>query len=394
MTRPFLSAFVVAVTVFTSGARADEAREGDAARPRLGDEGLRLESVETALTAYEQRGRGFQSKAEAPTFTSAGSQRLTVFQPQLMVKLRQGERLTHRAWVPIDVITSASADAIDRGRPLDMMSSASRVNKAVTFDWTTTYTKPRAYALAGRAAGHLEENFRSIGAGLAASMSFADDTLTAAASANQTFDGFDAYDTLGYRQGTATRATTNGNLALTQILTPTTVVHVNYGLSAQRGELGSTWSSVPLAGGARATERFPTPRTRHAMVFRLAQYLPWRGALKGYYRFYVDDWGLVAHAAVVQLLQRVAPFAYVRGTYRAYTQSGVDFFTTRGSLSSSARTADSDLGPFDAQTVGARITLDTPSLFRGAHVDAGFERYWRTDGLAVNVALWQAGARF
>jgi hypothetical protein len=72
----------------------------------------------------------------------------------------------------------------------------------------------------------------------------------------------------------------------------------------------------------------------------------------------------------------------------------VDFFTTLADRSFRYFTADSDLGAFDSHTAGFKVSAELPMLFRGAHIDAGYERYWRTDGLTVNVALWQAGARF
>ena len=88
-----------------------------------------------------------------------------------------------------------------------------------------------------------------------------------------------------------------------------------------------------------------------------------------------------------------APFAALAAP-AVHAQSGVDFFTTLADRSLTFFTADSDLGAFDSHTVGGRVTADIPGLFPGAHIDAGYERYWRTDGLTVNVALWQAGARF
>jgi hypothetical protein len=379
----------IALLVAPTRARADELATLTLPKPR----GLHVESVETAFTAYEQKGFGFQSKAGSRSILDAGSERLTVFQPQVLVMLRQDERITHRLWVPIDVVTSASANAIDRGR-VDTLSNASRQNQAIALDWTTTYDVPRAFAVSSRSVVHIEENFRSIASGLAATVSLADDNATLAASANQAFDWFSVYDVLGYKHGRQTRSTTNGNIGLTQILTPTTVAHVNYGLSAQSGEMSNTWNSVPDVTGTRIQEHLRRHRIRHAFVGRFAQYLPWDGALKGFYRFYVDDWGLVAHAAEVQLLQRLTPIVYIRGSYRFYRQTAVDFFTTLADRSMAYYTADSDLGAFDSHTVGGKVTVELPILMRGAHVDAGYERYWRTDGLRVNVALWQAGGRF
>jgi hypothetical protein len=379
-----------ALALAPSVAHADQTLELAPVKSR----GFTIEAVETALTAYEQRGFGYQSKANAPLL-AAGSQRLTVFQPQILVLARQNEHITHRFWLPIDIVTSASANAIDIGRgPLDAMSNASRQNQSIAFDWATSYEAPKSFTATARSTVHAEENFRSLSTGFGTTVSFADDSAVAAASANQTLDWFSTFDALGFRQGRTTRSTTNGNVGLTQIVTATTVVHANYGLSAQYGQMSNTWNTVPFDTVERLQEHLPRHRTRHALVGRFAQFLPWNGALKGIYRFYADDWGLVAHAAELQLLQRVSPLIYLRGSYRFYTQTAVDFFTTLGDRSMTQYTADSDLGRFDSHTVGFKVSADVPALFRGAHVDVGYERYWRTDGLTVNVALWQAGAHF
>jgi hypothetical protein len=157
--------------------------------------------------------------------------------------------------------------------------------------------------------------------------------------------------------------------------------------------MSNTWNSVP-ATFERVMEHVPRHRVRHAIVGRFAQWLPWDGALKGFYRFYGDGWGIVAHAVEGQLLQRLSPLLYVRGSYRFYTQTPADFFTTLMRGTEPVFTADSDLGRFDSHTVGGKVTAEIPWVFHGGHIDMGYERYWRTDGLTVNVALWQAGARF
>src|SRR5205823_13433421 len=110
--------------------------------------------------------------------------------------------------------------------------------------------------------------------------------------------------------------------------------------------------------GGLDDEKLPTFRQRHAFVGRLAQWLPWRGALHLYYRFYVDDWGVVAHSAEVELYQRVGPWLWLRATYRVHQQSGVSFFTTAASPTASCRFPDNDLAPFVAQTFGGAVCLD------------------------------------
>lgn len=378
----FLAA-IVALLLVALPARAEEPK------PK---HGFVIERVDTALTSFQQRGVGFQSKANTRSLLDPGNAALTVFQPQLLLVARQNERIVHRFWIPIDFVTSASANALDRGRHVDFISNSSRQNEAVAFDWQVAYETAK-WTTSARNNVHAEENFRSWAAGIGATLNLADDNAVASGSVNNVLDWFSGYDGLGVKSGRRTRTTSNVNLGITQLLTPWTVVHANYGVSAQYGELSNTWNSVPWVNGERFVELLPRERWRHAIVGRFAQYLPWDGALKGFYRFYADGWGVQAHAIEGQLSQRLHPLFYLRASYRWYTQTGVDFFTTLGT-NQRRYTADSDLGRFDAHTIGLKAALDVPAIFAGAHFDAGYERYWRTDGLTVNVALWQAGARF
>jgi hypothetical protein len=293
--------------------------------------------------------------------------------------------------VPVDVVTAASPDAID------VTSSASRTNEAASFDLASTYQASRVADVTLRAAFHLEEPFRSWMLGVGGKRAFADDNTVIAASLNQVVDWLDRFDIRGARQGRAYRSTTNLNLSLTQLLSPTTVAYLGYGGTVQLGELSNTWNAVPLADGMLGREYLPKLRHRHALVGRISQALPWNGAIKGFYRFYVDNWGIVAHSFEAQLYQRVGPMAYFRFNYRVHQQTAADFFTVTGPTAPEAiRTADSDLAAFTAQTLGilAAVDLRFVRYVKDLHVDFGFEHYFRSNGLRVNIYTCAVGFRF
>jgi hypothetical protein len=347
-----------------------------------------------AWTAYSQSGHGYQSQAGPRS--GPGSERVTVLEPQLVVVLDQGEKLTHTIAVPVDIVTAASANAIDTTRKPDAISQASRQNQAAAIDWTAVFALDARTRIASKSGLHVEENYRSFRLGIGGDRSFADEATTVSANVNQAFDWFDRLDPAGFRHGRARRGTGNANIALTQVITATTVAHVNYGLTRQDGELGNTWNSVPLTDSTRGREILPSQRLRHALVGRVAQHLPWNGALKGSYRFYADDWGIVAHSVEGQLLQRLMPWWYVRATYRVHWQRGASFFTTLAPADDErARTADSDLAPLTSQTIGGQVVFDIPvSTERTLHLVAGYEEYFRTNDLQVHLVTCASGFRF
>lgn len=377
----------LAALLLAATASAEELRAGEILdRPVP----FRIERVRGRFTYFDQDGRGFQS--QAGPVGGPGSEQVTVAQPQFEVVAKQGRRLTHRLWFPVDVITAASPDAVDA------ISTASRVNKTGTLDLLSTYKVDAKTDISVRTGVHVEENFRSFNFGVGVARSFADDNTVLSASLNEVYDWFERNMINGGYYGRRSRSSANGNLGLTQLLSPSTVGYVGYGVTVQNGTLGNTWNAVPLTNGKWGEELLPGLRHRHAFTGRLAQYLPWRGVWKGMYRFYIDGWGLVSHTLETELYQRLGPWLWARVNYRFHQQSAVDFYTERAAPQTVLRTSDSDLSAFNAQTVGGKIAIDLAGLGRPAlrdfYVDVGFDYYFRSNGLHVNVYSCGLGFRF
>ncbi len=352
--------------------------------------GLHVQSLRLRFSHFEQQGRGYQSQADRHGARALGSEALRVEQPQLELVATQG-RLSHRLFVPVDVVTSASADA------LDVMSSASRVNEAASIDLTSTYHGAHDQGMV-HVAFHDEEPYRSSQLGAGASHSFADDNAVVAASVHQLLDELDRFNVYGTRMGRDYRSTTNANLELTQLLSPTTVGNLSYGGTLQKGELSNTWNAVALQNGKLGREYLPRSRLRHALVARIAQALPWEGALHVSYRFYADSWHVLAHTLEYALYQRLGRALYLRFDYRIHVQNAPYFWTTLAPASKppGLRSDDSDLAQLTAQTVGGAASLDLPLSggVRDLHLDLGYARYFRSNDLRVNIYTCGVGFGF
>jgi len=92
----------------------------------------------------------------------------------------------------------------------------------------------------------------------------------------------------------------------------------------------------------------------------------------------------------------VTSWLWLRATYRVYQQNGVSFFTTRAAPATGLRTADSDLAPFVAETVGGALGIDLGPTrhVRELHADVGYEYYWRSNDLQVHMITCSFGLRF
>lgn len=381
-----------ALVLFTGFARAEPPELDE--REILEPPGLGLELVQTRVSAYWQRGNGYQSQAgprEGP-----GSEWLSVLQTQAELSARQDGVITHRLWIPVDIVTSASTDASDRyyAEP-DVVSRASvtNISEEGTYEMTIR-ANPDTEVRAG-ATAHNEENFRSWTLALSYNRSLADKNAVLGISANQVLDWFDVYELGGQRIGRTSRSSSNANVSISQLLSPLTSIAAGYGLTLQRGQLSNTWNSVPSTDGERVQELLPKHRDRHAAFAELLQWLPVEAALRLRYRLYLDDWDVTAHSVEVDLSQRPLPFLELHGGYRYHSQSSVSYYTTRTDPDARYRTADSDLASLHAQTLEAGATFRFP--FRAADwafIDFSYAHYFRSNDLEVEVATCASGLRF
>lgn len=365
-------------------------------RESVGPSKVRMDELRFRFTTYVQRGNGFQSVATEGE-TGPGSEDALIFQPMALIGLVQNEKIRHDIAVPVDIVSAASVDA------LDAISTASRVNEAGGVDVTTTYKADPQTDLTFRYGAHIEEPYRSWFTGVGMNRRMAEDNAVLSVSANATFDLFDFVTTRGGFRGVTTRQTLNSNLGFSQILSPTTLFDANYGLTYQFGTLQTTYNSFAFADiDSRGEEVFPRSRLRNAVSGRLSQHIPLtHSTIKGSYRYYFDEFGLVAHTAEGQFYQYLTPWLYLRGSYRYYTQTGVEFFATSfpSTLSDTTpRTSDSDLAPFDANEFEVKIVLlgeRAPFLkTKNAFFDASFNRYLRSNDLGVNTASLAYGRKF
>ncbi len=389
---------------------SDEAILGEAERepPRV-----RVEDVRARMTFFDQYGRGWQSKAgpaEGP-----GSERLFVWQPALAVGLRQrDERFSHWLSAVVDIVSAASVDA------LDAVSQASRENEAGTFDNTSSFEPNARDKWSIRYGLHVEEPWRTGFGGVAYAGDFDEGNTTFATSVNFVFDYFDDIHPRGWNTHQTQRYTLNDNISLTQVLSPTTLAVLSYGITFQTGTLENGWNSVYVSDAPtygcwddptqvreydcpnRERDRWPRTRTRHAIAGQLNQHLPrTRSTFKAAYRYYRDDFELRAHTAEAFYYQWMGRRFYLRLGYRFHAQSGVAFYTrsiVEREIDDRFYTSDSDLARFVAHqpSVKAVVYITPPNSAKGGpqFLDLGYARYQRSNDLRMNVFSIGYGKEF
>jgi len=147
-------------------------------------------------------------------------------------------------------------------------------------------------------------------------------------------------------------------------------------------------------------ERLPNTRFKIPVGARLNYYLNERLAVRTYYRYYWDDWGITSHTASIELPIKLSDKFTVFPTYRYYTQGNSKYFAPYETHLSTEKyyTSDYDLSTFNANQYG--FGLNYTDIFTNAkiwkfglkNIDFRFNHYDRNDGLNANIVT--VGVKF
>ena len=144
---------------------------------------------------------------------------------------------------------------------------------------------------------------------------------------------------------------------------------------------------------ADAIERLPNSRYKLPMGARMSYYLNEWFVVKGFYRYYIDDWGLKAHTFNVDLPIRFSQSFSITPSYRYYIQNQIDYFAPFETHLSTEKyyTSDYDLSKFNSQQYS--LALNYTDIFSKLRIfslgfknaNLKFSQYIRSDGLKANI---------
>lgn len=140
-------------------------------------------------------------------------------------------------------------------------------------------------------------------------------------------------------------------------------------------------------------EKLPNNRLKLPIGMRLHYYINEFLTIKNYYRFYWDDWGILAHTYSVELPIKLGKGFTMYPTYRYYSQNQADYFAPFNKHLSTETyyTSDFDLSEFSANQYG--MGLKYTDLLSKAHIwkfglksiDLRYNHYERTTGLKADI---------
>ncbi|MBB6125920.1 DUF3570 domain-containing protein [Mucilaginibacter lappiensis] len=361
---------------------------------------LKIEEINIISAYYHQNGNN------SAVTGGIGTENLTDFANTFDLQLSKygasGKKHTFTFELGVDHYTSASSDKIDP----NSISSASRQDTRVypSLNWTVSNDKTgNAFGLTG-SYSH-EFDYQSFGGGI--------NLIRVSKDKNTQFDfkGMVFLDTWkvilpvelrppGYGSGSnkddrpvdhSPRNSFSTSFSLSQVLTTRLQALLIIEPSYQHGLLATKYQRDYFTDGSERVEDLPGSRYKLPIAVRFNYFLDDHFVIRTFYRYYMDNWGIRAHTAEVEIPVKLTSFVSVSPYYRYNNQQGTRYFATYGQHkpTDTYYTSDYDLSTLHSNFVGANIRLSPPTgvfgwqHFNSLEIRAG--HYMRSTGLNSNI---------
>jgi hypothetical protein len=294
---------------------------------------------------------------------------LTVVEPIFLWDHQVSEDWGYSIEFDYDYVSSASIERLSKfpeqsGASADnyiglKYSSRHRWNDAEKFSWNL--------------GANGEYDYFSVGGGVAYESRDPETGGSDTWTLNSYFDSVDIIRFNGKGEGNDQRLSVTGNWSHSQPITPLWTGTLSALVSAQSGFLETPYNAVVLedssfpnnpnldnnAQGIEFSEELPDSRLKASIKLTGRRSLGAGLAFELSGRAYSDDWGITAFSTEPRIQWQVREDLRLRLRYRYYNQPEADFYsehfmgTVAGDLPK-FYTQDSDLGAFDAHTLGVR----------------------------------------
>ena len=362
---------------------------------------LKVEEINIISAYYHQNGNN------SAVTGGIGTEKLTdfanTFDLQLSKYSTKGKKHTFSFELGVDHYTSASSDKIDP----NTISSASRQDTRVypSLNWTVSNDKTgNAFGLTGSFSK--EFDYQSFGAGINLTR-VSKDKNTQFDFKGQVF--LDKWKVIlpvelrppGYGSGSdrdgggnvdhSPRNSFSTSVSLSQVLTTRLQALLIIEPSYQHGLLATKYQRDYFTDGSERVENLPGSRYKLPIAVRFNYFLDDHFVIRTFYRYYMDNWGIRAHTAEVEIPIKITSFVSVSPYYRYNNQQGTRYFAPYGqhSPSDTYYTSDYDLSTLSSNFLGANVRLSPPAgvfgwqHFNSLEIRAG--HYMRSTGLKSNI---------
>ncbi len=362
---------------------------------------LKVDEVNFVSAYYHQNGNN------SAVTGGIGNENLTDFANTLDVQLSKltgnGHKNTFTFELGVDHYTSASSDKID---PYSV-SSASRQDTRVypSINWTNSNEKTgNAYGFS-LSYSH-EFDYQSKGFGFNLTRVFNNKNTQFDFKAQAFLDTWKVILPVelrppGYGSGSnrddrtpvpnAPRNSFSTSFSLSQVISTRLQAALIIEPSYQKGLLATKYQRDYFTDGSERVENLPGGRYKLPVAIRLNYFLDDHFVIRTFYRYYMDNWGIRAHTAEIEVPVKFSSFASISPFYRYNTQQGTRYFTPYGlhNPTDVFYTSDYDLSTLHSNFVGANLRLSPPNgIFGWQHLttlELRYGHYMRSTGLNSDI---------
>ncbi len=419
----------------------------DQDRDTLQDSGYKrrvLESTEIDILGsyYSQDGDN------AAVSGGIGTEKLTDFTPTIVISIPLNEDDVLTLDAGISSYTSASSSNInpfDGNQPADPFQASSGASKAdIWMNVSGTYSHSsddRNRIWSTKLSISNEYDYSSFGLGGSYSWLFNEKNTEFSVNANMYMDKWDLlypielrqFVTSGESEGEdrvpwekitgntdynpsftgfkdGSRNSYSLGLGFSQILSKRLQASLSLDLVVQDGLLSTPFQRVYFADKddsfienfqlADDVERLPGTRKKVAIGGRVNYFFNEIFTARGYYRYYLDDWGISSHTASIEIPVKITDKFTLYPSYRFYNQTAADYFAPHEQHLSTEEyyTSDYDLSKFKSNQYGFGVTYT--DIFTKTHlwkfglksIDLKFHRYERNSSFNSN--MFSFGIKF
>lgn len=179
--------------------------------------------------------------------------------------------------------------------------------------------------------------------------------------------------------------------SLSQVINKRLQVMATIEPSYQEGLLSTPFHRVYFTNGNHTVEKLPGTRFKLPIGFRASYFLGDKVIIKGFYRYYTDNWGMKAHTVNLEVPYKITSFFSVSPFYRFNTQTAVKYFAPyqQHVATESYYTCDYDISNFNSNFMGSGIRIAPPNGVLGMKyiqsLELRYGHYTRSNGMVSNI---------
>lgn len=357
---------------------------------------LKIDEINLVSAYYHQNGNN------SAVTGGIGTEKLSDFANTIDLQMskfnKRGKKNTFLFELGVDHYTSASSDKIDPSTISSASSADTRIYPSL--NWTHSNEETgNSFGFTGSYS--TEFDYQSMGAAFNLTRLSKDKNTQFDFKLQAFLDQWTVILPIELRTGnagkgheqydTAPRNSFSASFSLSQVISQKFQAALILEPSYQKGLLATKYQRDYFTDGSLRSETLPDKRYKLPIGLRMNYFLDDHFVIRTFYRYYMDNWGIRAHTAELEIPVKINSFFSISPFYRYNNQVGTKYFAPYGQHAPSAQyfTSDYDLSTLTSDFYGAGIRFAPPKGVFGWQrlnmLELRYGHYSRSTSLVSNI---------